>query len=204
MSKQSALIIAWYKKGINPFFLIGQESAYGEYIPLPATGMTGIHIPKNARYVIRKQLKTGLVSYTVQRTVGKPERTTTNTGLSTVVNPATKWGFPKGGKKEIDTTLIDTAIREFKEEVGYTVTKDNLHPLFKIESTQVYAYECTEDEVASIKKAADTMEKEQKGELFHVDFLPVSSIMRKIEHSRLNAVTERAFREFMKLFFTTV
>ena len=204
MSKQSGLIIAWYKKGINTFFLIGQESAYSEYIPLPTTGMEGIHIPKNARYVIRKQLKTGAVSYTVQRTVGKPEKTTTNTGFSTVVNPATKWGFPKGGKKEVDTTVVDTAVREFEEEVGYILEKDKLQPLFKIESTQVYGYECTEEEVASIKKAADTMEKEQRGELFHVDFLAVNSIMRKIENNRLNAVTERAFREFMNLFFTNV
>jgi 8-oxo-dGTP pyrophosphatase MutT (NUDIX family) len=34
------------------------------------------------------------------------------------------FGFPKGGKEEVDTTLFDTAVREMKEETSFEIEKD--------------------------------------------------------------------------------
>lgn len=179
-----ALVVAWYRKDGNIFMLTGTESGYDKHTPVPAIADSKAKVsailaslPPHARYVGREFDKTTRMykSYTIQK-----------------VTSASKKGFPKGGMTAKDKDNIkQTASREFQEEVGFDLNKAKLVPHGNHGGSTVFTYEVTDHEITQIEAAIEKMEKDRRGELFHVAFRRASTIDSDLDH--FNAPSKAAF-----------
>ena len=115
-SHYKAMLIAWYCHYGHVYMLSGQESSYSSPLhKLPNIG----HVPtkeRKAEYMrtIKERLPKGNNRFVFR---------SRNTEYSIQI-PDGRYGFPKGGSNSYldggDTKK--TALREFEEEVGYTIT----------------------------------------------------------------------------------
>lgn len=157
-----SLVVAWYRKRDGTMhYLTGLESKYGGYHPLPEVGegetledLIRERIPADTRFVIRTRRTNGERSYTIQ----KPESDS-------------KYGFPKGGSKpEDDNDLKKTALREFKEEIGYDIPSDELEYVKIIGDYAVYTFHVDYDTKQRIERVIREMTEKKEGELFEAAF----------------------------------
>jgi hypothetical protein len=179
--KEHALVVAWYRKDGNIFMLTGTESSYPRLVSIPETkdkvGAIIASLPHGARYVGREFDKASrkFKSYSIQ-----------------TVKDDSKKGFPKGGMTGQDKGDVkNTAFREFQEEVGFDLNKAKLQNNGNHGGSTLFTYEVTEHEKEGIEKAIEKMEKDRKGELFHVAFRRASTIASDLD--RFNAPSKAAF-----------
>ena len=147
-----ALIIAYYKEGSTFSIVSGFESSYETRKSIPiGTANDDEFAKKDAEWK----------SNTATQYVIDYHTTASREGRYSIRKNNGIFGFPKGGSKPGETAL-NTAIREFQEEVGYTLDQTKLIELSpsrmnRIDYT-IYRYNVSEAEKTAIESAVVMME----------------------------------------------
>lgn len=89
------------------------------------------------------------------------------------------FGFPKGGL-ERGETFKQAALREFKEETGFSIPEDRLIP--KPRTQNVFVFDATDDEREAILQAWREMSPE--GELFDLQWMPRAAVQRRPQKNK--------------------
>lgn len=183
-----ALVLAYYKENGIFYIVSAYESGYENKKDIP------IGTPNDDEFVKLDEdwIKNKETQYVIDN-----ETTATRAGRYSIRRVNDKFGFPKGGSKGTETSL-DTAVREFGEEVGYDLDRSKLRVLQQSEYT-VYTYNVSTDEKKPINDAIATMKANRKGELFEVMFRSIEDInkeKRKMNRKSIDAlaVFERNLR----------
>jgi len=163
-----ALVLAYYKENGIFYILSAFESSYENKKDIP------IGTPDNDEFVKLDEdwIKNKETQYVIDH-----EPTADRVGRYSIRRKNNKFGFPKGGAKGTETPL-DTAVREFGEEVGYNLDPTKLKVLQQSEYT-VYTYNVLTDEKKAIESAIATMKANRKGELFEVMFRSLEDIKKE-------------------------
>ena len=163
-----ALVLAYYKENGIFYILSAFESSYENKKDIP------IGTPDNDEFVKLDEdwIKNKETQYVIDH-----EPTADRVGRYSIRRKNNKFGFPKGGAKGTETPL-DTAVREFGEEVGYNLDPTKLKVLQQSEYT-VYTYNVLIDEKKAIESAIATMKANRKGELFEVMFRSLEDIKKE-------------------------
>jgi 8-oxo-dGTP pyrophosphatase MutT (NUDIX family) len=117
-----------------------------------------------------------------------------NTEYSVQV-PDGRYGFPKGGSNSyLDGGIRkNTALREFKEEVGYVIhDTDNVVYHGEKFGIHVYTYKVSLEQRHKIETAIQAQTEARYGELFNVAFRSVESIDKEVD--TWNAKSAQVFR----------
>lgn len=178
-----ALVLAYYKENGIFYIVSARESAYDNKKDIP------IGTPNDEEFAKLDEdwIKNKETQYVIDN-----ETTATRAGRYSIRRVNDKFGFPKGGSKGTETSL-DTAIREFGEEVGYDLDRTKLKVLQQSEYT-VYTYNVSTadpDEKKAIIDAIATMKANRKGELFEVMFRSLEEInkeKRKMNRKSIDAL----------------
>jgi 8-oxo-dGTP pyrophosphatase MutT (NUDIX family) len=163
-----ALVLAYYKENGIFYIVSAYESGYENKKDIP------IGTPDNDEFV--KLDKEWIENIETQYVIDH-EPTADRVGRYSIRRKNNKFGFPKGGAKGTETPL-DTAVREFDEEVGYNLDPTKLKVLQQSEYT-VYTYNVLPDEKKTIEGAIATMKANRKGELFEVMFRSLEDIKKE-------------------------
>ena len=163
-----ALVLAYYKENGIFYILSAFESSYENKKDIP------IGTPDNDEFVKLDEdwIKNKETQYVIDH-----EPTADRVGRYSIRRKNNKFGFPKGGAKGTETPL-DTAVREFGEEVGYDLDPTKLRVLQQSEYT-VYTYNVLTDEKKTIEGAIATMKANRKGELFEIMFRSLEDIKKE-------------------------
>lgn len=171
------MLIAWYCHNGHIYMLSGQESSYSTPLhKLPAIG----DVSKDQRKTEYMKVIKGLLNKHDNTRFVFRER---NTEYSIQV-PDGKYGFPKGGSNSFfdggDTKK--TALREFEEEVGYTI-RDTRNVVYQGQQfgIHVYTYKVSLEIRHEIEDAIKTQATARYGELFDVKFRSVESINKEVD-----------------------
>jgi len=113
--------------------------------------------------------------------------------------PATNFGLPKGGKEKKDRgDLINTAVREFKEEIGVVLDKkkfvQNISIGYGTDIYKFFIYELTPEEIVKIEHQIEIKKSTHYSEVFDIHFETLESILTK----SLNAKSNNALLEFQR------
>ena len=183
-----ALVLAYYKENGIFYIVSAFESSYENKKDIP------IGTPNDDEFAKLDEdwIKNKETQYVIDN-----ETTADRVGRYSIRRKNNKFGFPKGGSKGTETPL-DTAVREFGEEVGYNVDRSKLRVLQQSEYT-VYTYNVSTDEKKAIEDAIATMKANRKGELFEVMFRSLEELnkeKRKMNRKSIDAlaVFERNLR----------
>jgi 8-oxo-dGTP pyrophosphatase MutT (NUDIX family) len=163
-----ALVLAYYKENGIFYIVSAFESGYENKKDIP------IGTPDNDEFVKLDEdwIKNKETQYVIDH-----EPTADRVGRYSIRRKNNKFGFPKGGAKGTETPL-DTAVREFDEEVGYNLDPTKLKVLQQSEYT-VYTYNVLTDEKKTIESAIATMKANRKGELFEIMFRSLEDIKKE-------------------------
>jgi 8-oxo-dGTP pyrophosphatase MutT (NUDIX family) len=163
-----ALVLAYYKENGIFYIVSAYESGYENKKDIP------IGTPDNDEFVKLDEdwIKNKETQYVIDH-----EPTADRVGRYSIRRKNNKFGFPKGGAKGTETPL-DTAVREFGEEVGYNLDPTKLKVLQQSEYT-VYTYNVLTDEKKTIEGAIATMKANRKGELFEIMFRSLEDIKKE-------------------------
>jgi 8-oxo-dGTP pyrophosphatase MutT (NUDIX family) len=183
-----ALVLAYYKDNGIFYIVSAYESGYENKKDIP------IGTPNDDEFAKLDEdwIKNKETQYVIDH-----ETTADRAGRYSIRRVNDKFGFPKGGAKGTETPL-DTAVREFGEEVGYDLDLTKLRVLQQSEYT-VYTYNVSTDEKKPINDAIATMKANRKGELFEVMFRSIEDInkeKRKMNRKSIDALT--AFERNLK------
>ena len=184
-----ALVLAYYKENGIFYIVSAYESGYENRKDIP------IGTPNDDEFA--KLDKEWIENIDTQYVIDH-ETTADRVGRYSIRKKNNKFGFPKGGAKGTETPL-DTAVREFGEEVGYGLDRSKLRVLQQSEYT-VYTYNVSTDEKKHINDAIATMKANRKGELFDVMFRSLEELnkeKRKMNRKSIDAlaVFERNLRQ---------
>ena len=184
-----ALVLAYYKENGIFYIVSAYESGYENRKDIP------IGTPNDDEFA--KLDKEWIENIDTQYVIDH-ETTADRVGRYSIRRKNDKFGFPKGGAKGTETPL-DTAVREFGEEVGYDLDRSKLRVLQQSEYT-VYTYNVSIDEKKPINDAIATMKANRKGELFEVMFRSLEELnkeKRKMNRKSIDAlaVFERNLRQ---------
>lgn len=184
-----ALVLAYYKENGIFYIVSAYESGYENRKDIP------IGTPNDDEFAKLDEdwIKNKETQYVIDH-----ETTVDRVGRYSIRRKNDKFGFPKGGAKGTETPL-DTAVREFGEEVGYNLDRSKLRVLQQSEYT-VYTYNVSTDEKKSINDAIATMKANRKGELFEVMFRSLEELnkeKRKMNRKSIDALSvfERNLRQ---------
>jgi len=181
-----AIILAYYKEGSTFSIVSGFESSYETRKSIPIGTANDEEFAKlDGDWLKNKETQYVIDYHTTASREGRYS-IRTNNGI---------FGFPKGGSKPGETAL-NTAIREFQEEVGYTLDQTKLIELSpsrmnRIDYT-IYRYNVSAEEKTAIESAITALKTERKGELFDTKFYSIGDIRKK----RLNAKSKTALGIF--------
>ena len=154
-----ALVLAYYKENDIFYIVSAFESSYENKKDIP------IGTPNDDEFVKLDEdwIKNKETQYVIDN-----KTTADRVGRYSIRRINKKFGFPKG-KADGTETPLDTAVREFSEEVGYHLDRTKLRLLQRSEYT-VYTYNVSTDEKKAIMDAVATMKGNRKGELFDTNF----------------------------------
>ena len=175
-----ALVLAYYKENGIFYIVSAYESGYENRKDIP------IGTPNDDEFA--KLDKEWIENIDTQYVIDH-ETTADRVGRYSIRKKNNKFGFPKGGAKGTETPL-DTAVREFGEEVGYGLDRSKLRVLQQSEYT-VYTYNVSTDEKKHINDAIATMKANRKGELFDVMFRSLEELnkeKRKMNRKSIDAL----------------
>ena len=175
-----ALVLAYYKENGIFYIVSAYESGYENRKDIP------IGTPNDDEFA--KLDKEWIENIDTQYVIDH-ETTADRVGRYSIRRKNDKFGFPKGGAKGTETPL-DTAVREFGEEVGYDLDRSKLRVLQQSEYT-VYTYNVSTDEKKPINDAIATMKANRKGELFDVMFRSLEELnkeKRKMNRKSIDAL----------------
>ena len=175
-----ALVLAYYKENGIFYIVSAYESGYENRKDIP------IGTPNDDEFA--KLDKEWIENIDTQYVIDH-ETTADRVGRYSIRRKNNKFGFPKGGAKGTETPL-DTAVREFGEEVGYGLDRSKLRVLQQSEYT-VYTYNVSTDEKKHINDAIATMKANRKGELFDVMFRSLEELnkeKRKMNRKSIDAL----------------
>ena len=175
-----ALVLAYYKENGIFYIVSAYESGYENKKDIP------IGTPNDDDFA--KLDKEWIENIDTQYVIDH-ETTADRAGRYSIRRKNNKFGFPKGGAKGTETPL-DTAVREFGEEVGYDLDRSKLRVLQQSEYT-VYTYNVSTDEKKAIEDAIATMKANRKGELFDVMFRSLEELnkeKRKMNRKSIDAL----------------
>ena len=163
-----ALVLAYYKENGIFYIVSAYESGYENRKDIP------IGTPNDDEFAKLDEdwIKNKETQYVIDH-----ETTADRAGRYSIRRKNNKFGFPKGGAKGTETPL-DTAVREFGEEVGYGLDRSKLRVLQQSEYT-VYTYNVSTDEKKPINDAIATMKANRKGELFDVMFRSLEELNKE-------------------------
>ena len=200
-SANHATVLVYHKLGNRRYeFLLGEETIYytdaaGVFMFPRAQGATDDDIRQHPIFVTHPK-------YTfVRRERTKPGQPTSYKFTVHMPHASPVWGFPKGGKEASDATTIDTARREFWEEVGYNLeaSKFTARPI-RISTSKVtsdlYLVEVNAVEKAHIEEAFHNKMCTHSGELHNVGFVDLATAEGKTK----NKLSEDALKEFKNLY----
>ena len=184
-----ALVLAYYKENGIFYIVSAYESGYENRKDIPIGTPNDDEFAKLDEDWIKNKETQFVIDY---------ETTVDRVGRYSIRRKNDKFGFPKGGAKGTETPL-DTAVREFGEEVGYGLDRSKLRVLQQSEYT-VYTYNVSTDEKKPINDAIATMKANRKGELFEVMFRSLEELnkeKRKMNRKSIDAlaVFERNLRQ---------
>ena len=184
-----ALVLAYYKENGIFFIVSAYESGYENRKDIPIGTPNDDEFAKLDEDWIKNKETQYVIDY---------ETTADRVGRYSIRRKNNKFGFPKGGAKGTETPL-DTAVREFGEEVGYGLDRSKLRVLQQSEYT-VYTYNVSTDEKKAIEDAIAIMKANRKGELFEVMFRSLEELnkeKRKMNRKSIDAlaVFERNLRQ---------
>ena len=184
-----ALVLAYYKENGIFYIVSAYESGYENRKDIPIGTPNDDEFAKLDEDWIKNKETQYVIDY---------ETTADRVGRYSIRRKNDKFGFPKGGAKGTETPL-DTAVREFGEEVGYDLDRSKLRVLQQSEYT-VYTYNVSTDEKKPINDAIATMKANRKGELFEVMFRSLEELnkeKRKMNRKSIDAlaVFERNLRQ---------
>ena len=184
-----ALVLAYYKENGIFFIVSAYESGYENRKDIPIGTPNDDEFAKLDEDWIKNKETQYVIDY---------ETTADRVGRYSIRRKNNKFGFPKGGAKGTETPL-DTAVREFGEEVGYGLDRSKLRVLQQSEYT-VYTYNVSTDEKKHINDAIATMKANRKGELFEVMFRSLEELnkeKRKMNRKSIDALSvfERNLRQ---------
>jgi 8-oxo-dGTP pyrophosphatase MutT (NUDIX family) len=163
-----ALVLAYYKENGIFYIVSAFESSYENKKDIPIGTLNDDEFAKlDEDWINNKETQ-----YVIDN-----ETTADRAGRYSIRRVNDKFGFPKGGAKGTETPL-DTAVREFGEEVGYDLDRTKLRVLQHSEYT-VYTYNVSTDEKKAIEDAIATMKANRKGELFEVMFRSIEDIKKE-------------------------
>jgi hypothetical protein len=163
-----ALVLAYYKENDIFYIVSAFESSYENKKDIP------IGTPNDDDFVKLDEdwIKNKETQYVIDN-----KTTADRVGRYSIRRINKKFGFPKG-KAEGTETPLDTAVREFGEEVGYHLDRTKLRLLQRSEYT-VYTYNVSTDEKKAIMDNIATMKANRKGELFDTNFRILEEIKNK-------------------------
>jgi len=175
-----ALVLAYYKDNGIFYIVSAYESGYENKKDIPMV------TPNDDEFANLDEdwIKNKETQYVIDN-----ETTADRAGRYSIRRVNDKFGFPKGGAKGTETPL-DTAVREFGEEVGYDLDRTKLRVLQQSEYT-VYTYNVSTDEKKPINDAIATMKANRKGELFEVMFRSLEELnkeKRKMNRKSIDAL----------------
>lgn len=120
-----ATVLVYYQDPSNSNYeiFIGQESTYAVNPQSPSgSTMFDRPTPDTNAAILSNPILVANPSYTfVRRTHTRNDGTISRKYTIQYATAASKWGVPKGGKTAADTSTLETAKREFWEEVGYNL-----------------------------------------------------------------------------------
>jgi len=181
-----AIIIAYYKEGSTFSIVSGFESSYKTRKSIPIGTVNDDEFAKKDAEWISNPATQYVIDYHTTASREGRYSIRTNNGI---------FGFPKGGSKPGETAL-NTAIREFQEEVGYTLDQTKLIELSPSRMNHIdytiYRYNVSTEEKTAIESAITALKTERKGELFDTKFYSIGDIRKK----RLNAKSKTALGIF--------
>ena len=175
-SHYKAMLIAWYCHYGHIYMLSGQESSYTTPLhKLPDIGQvpTGEHKTEYMK-AVKERLPKGNNRFVFR---------SRNTEYSIQV-PDGRYGFPKGGSNSYldGGNIKKTALREFEEEVGYTI-RDNENIVYHGDQfgIHVYTYKVSLEQRRKIETAIQVQTEARYGELFNVVFRSAESIDKEVD-----------------------
>jgi predicted NUDIX family NTP pyrophosphohydrolase len=161
-----AIILAYYKEGSTFSIVSGFESSYRTRISIPVGTANDDEFAKlNPEWIADKRTQYVIDHHT----------TADHEGRYSIRRRNDIFGFPKGGIKPGETPL-NTAIREFGEEVGYGLDQSRLNELGVAGEYTVYTYNVSAAEKTAIDASIAAMKAERKGELFETRFRGLGDI----------------------------
>ena len=89
-----------------------------------------------------------------------------------------KLGIIKGGREKCDETLKDTVVREVAEEVGMNITKSLLNNIGNAEGYACFSFQIEPKDVPAWNRVIADRRERHYGELFHLGFIPLRTIIR--------------------------
>ena len=161
-----AIILAYYKEGSTFSIVSGFESSYRTRISIPIGTANDEEFAKLDSDWLKNKETQYVIDY---HTSAERE------GCYSIRRKNGIFGFPKGGVKT-DETPLNTAIREFGEEVGYGLDQSRLKELGAAGEYTVYTYNVTAAEKTAIAASIAAMKAERKGELFETRFRGLGDI----------------------------
>ena len=178
-----ALVLAYYKENDIFYIVSAFESSYENKKDIPiGTANDDEFVKLDEDWIKNKETQ-----YVIDN-----KTTADHVGRYSIRRINKKFGFPKG-KAEGTESSLDTAVREFGEEVGYHLDRTKLRLLQQSEYT-FYTYNVSTDEKKAIDGAIATMKANRKGELFETKFRTLEEI--KKEKKSLNRKSSDALYAF--------
>jgi 8-oxo-dGTP pyrophosphatase MutT (NUDIX family) len=202
-------IIAYYVEGNKKYALVGKETKYlsdfevpidlNNYEKLENNNQTYKEVceyySKKAKELSEIKLfeKKEYISYDEPKL--KDNEWKVNMRIVRHENQKENYGMPKGGKNDQDKAPIDTAVREFEEEVGYKIGRERLK--FLEEERQYYFYhvKISKEEMEEIKGIIEKIKEKNEGEMHELQFIEISEIKKNI--NKFNGLGRKVFGDFV-------
>ena len=198
-------IVLYYKENNETFVLIGTETKYlADYLPDISLNIINdkIHLDQ-ARYIFSERAKQlsiiDVLNDNILRNVTYDtpifENDCWNTNMRIIPKEDFNYGIPKGGKKDNDNKPIETALREFKEEIANIELNEQLLKFITIErGYHFFGYEIEKEEVIKIKKKIKKYRIKHFGELQDIQFMELKKIKKNF--NTFNGLSRKIFKDF--------
>lgn len=184
-SHHSVMMAWWRDKDGALYFLTGKESVYDKFVKFEKK-MTEAEQEAYVRDVIKDDPD---AQFSLGRSKSEHEPGYTIRKLK----DKSTFGFPKGGSEPIDMGKpMNTAIREFYEEVGYKLVRTKVRFMGKTRYSYVYTYMVDDKVKKDIEDSIKTLRERRMGELFDVKFEKANDIERRL--SSMNLKSADAFK----------
>lgn len=198
-------IILYYKKDNETFVLIGKETKYlSDYLTDLSLNVINDKINLDqAKHIFSERAKqlsiTDVLNDNILRNVTYDtpvfENNCWNTNMRIIPIEDFNYGIPKGGKKDNDNNPIETALREFKEEIANIELDKELLKFITIErGYHFYSYEIDKENVIKIKKKLKKYLIKHFGELQDIQFMELKKIKNNL--NTFNGLTRKIFKDF--------